>query len=99
MTARPLAPASANAGSIAVGRKTGERQDFDAVLEESFRLLESGAAANGPTVDLAILPRSAFGFEGARTLDEWTPDSLEEATGVPIRVGRTAADLVELSTR
>ncbi|MCC6173668.1 MAG: DUF512 domain-containing protein [Chloroflexi bacterium] len=61
--------------------------------QDIARTLRAGA------VDLAILPRSAFGFEGARTLDEWTPDSLEEATGVPIRVGRTAADLVELSTR
>jgi NifB/MoaA-like Fe-S oxidoreductase len=52
---------------------------------------------DGPA-DLAVLPRNAFGFEGERTLDEWTVAALEEQTGVPIRLGRTAADLVVLST-
>jgi len=51
----------------------------------------------GPT-DLAVLPRNAFGFEGARTLDEYSVDDLEEQTGVPIALGRTAAELVALST-
>jgi len=46
-------------------------------------------------VDVAVLPRSAFGWEGARTLDEWTVDQLRESTGVEIRLGRTAAELIE----
>jgi len=56
------------------------------------RVLKDGPA------DLAVLPRNAFGFEGERTLDEWTVAALEEETGVPIRLGSTAADLVSLST-
>jgi NifB/MoaA-like Fe-S oxidoreductase len=56
------------------------------------RVLREGPA------DLVVLPRNAFGFEGERTLDEWTVEALEQETGVPIRLGRTAADLVSLST-
>ncbi len=56
------------------------------------RVLQEGPA------DLAVLPRNAFGFEGERTLDEWTVGEIERETGVPIRLGRTAADLVALST-
>jgi putative radical SAM enzyme (TIGR03279 family) len=48
--------------------------------------------------DLAVLPRSAFGFEGERTLDEWTVSEIERETGVPTRLGGTAGDLVALST-
>jgi putative radical SAM enzyme (TIGR03279 family) len=48
--------------------------------------------------DLAVLPRGAFGFEGQRTLDEWTVEAIEEETGVTVRLGQTAADLVSLST-
>ena len=50
------------------------------------------------SVELVILPRSAFGFEGERTLDEWTVEEIERETGASIRLGRTAADLVALST-
>jgi putative radical SAM enzyme (TIGR03279 family) len=56
------------------------------------RVLQDGPA------DLAVLPRNAFGFEGERTLDEWTVSEIERESGVPIRLGRTAADLVALST-
>ncbi len=56
------------------------------------RVLSSGPA------DLAVLPRNAFGFEGERTLDEWTVGEIEQETGVPLRLGRTAADLVATST-
>ena len=45
---------------------------------------------------LAILPRNAFGFEGERTLDEWTVEAIEQETGVRVTLGRTAADLVAL---
>jgi hypothetical protein len=48
--------------------------------------------------DLAILPRNAFGFEGDRTLDDWSVEAIEQEAGVPLRLGRTAADLVALST-
>jgi putative radical SAM enzyme (TIGR03279 family) len=50
----------------------------------------------GPA-DLAILPRNAFGFEGERTLDDWSVDAIRAEADVPIRLGRTAADLVSLS--
>ena len=53
--------------------------------------------AEGP-VDLAVLPRSAFGFEGEKTLDDWTVEQIERESGVPIRLGRTAADLLALTT-
>jgi NifB/MoaA-like Fe-S oxidoreductase len=56
------------------------------------RVLKEGPA------DLAVLPLNAFGFEGERTLDEWTVDEIERETGVPIKLGRTAADLVATST-
>ena len=49
-------------------------------------------------VDLAVLPRSAFGFEGEKTLDDWTVEQIERESGVPIRLGRTAADLLALTT-
>jgi putative radical SAM enzyme (TIGR03279 family) len=48
--------------------------------------------------DLAILPRSAFGFEGERTLDDWSVEAIEREAGVPIRLGRTAGDLLALTT-
>jgi putative radical SAM enzyme (TIGR03279 family) len=47
--------------------------------------------------DHAILPRNAFGFDGERTLDEWTVAMIEEHTGVRVVLGRTAADLASLS--
>jgi NifB/MoaA-like Fe-S oxidoreductase len=56
------------------------------------RVLKEGPA------DLAVLPRNAFGFEGERTLDEWTVEEIERETGVPVRLGRTAGDLVATST-
>jgi putative radical SAM enzyme (TIGR03279 family) len=55
-------------------------------------------ALKSAPADLAILPRNAFGFEGERTLDDWSVEAIEEQTGVPLRLGRTAADLVALST-
>ena len=57
-----------------------------------MRVLKDGPA------DLAVLPRAAFGFEGERTLDEWTVGEIERETGVSMRLGRTAADLVATST-
>jgi putative radical SAM enzyme (TIGR03279 family) len=57
-----------------------------------IRVLREGPA------DLAVLPRNAFGFEGDRTLDDWSVEAIEQETGVPIRLGGTAADLIGLST-
>ncbi|MFN8637361.1 MAG: DUF512 domain-containing protein [Chloroflexota bacterium] len=56
------------------------------------RVLHEGPA------DMAILPRNAFGFEGERTLDDWSVEAIEQEGSVPIRLGRTAGDLVALST-
>lgn len=49
--------------------------------------------------DLAVLPRAAFGWEGERTLDEWTVEEIEREGGLPVRLGRTASELIELSAR
>jgi len=46
-------------------------------------------------VERAVLPRSAFGFEGERTLDEWTVDEIAQETGISVRLGRTARELIE----
>jgi putative radical SAM enzyme (TIGR03279 family) len=48
--------------------------------------------------DRAVLPRSAFGYEGARTIDDWSVPDLEAETGLAIRLGRTATDLVRATT-
>jgi len=55
------------------------------------RVLQEGPA------DLAILPRNAFGFDGERTLDEWTVEMIREETGVKVALGQTAAALATLS--
>lgn len=47
--------------------------------------------------DLAILPRNAFGFDGERTLDEWTVEMIQETSGVRVALGRTAAELAALT--
>ncbi len=52
---------------------------------------------SGAPIDIAVLPRGAFGFEGERTLDDWTVEAIERETGVSIRLGRTAADVLSLS--
>jgi putative radical SAM enzyme (TIGR03279 family) len=60
--------------------------------QDIVRVLHEGPA------DLAVLPRNAFGFEGERTLDDWSVAAIEREGGIPLRLGRTAADLVALST-
>lgn len=52
------------------------------------------SALHGDNVDRAVVPRSAFGHEGQRTLDEWTVEAIEAATGVRIVLGSTASDLI-----
>jgi len=46
-------------------------------------------------VERAVVPRSAFGFEGQRTLDEWTVEQIAAESGVSVRLGRTASELIE----
>lgn len=52
------------------------------------------AALSSMTVNRAVMPRSAFGYDGERTLDEWTVPAIERASGVPIVLGTTAGDLI-----
>lgn len=56
----------------------------------------AAALAEAPG-ELAILPRSAFGFEGRQTLDGWTPEAIAEASAKRVRLGGGAADLLELT--
>lgn len=49
----------------------------------------------GVAADLAILPRSAFGFEGRETLDGWTVEALQKETDARLALASTAAELVE----
>jgi putative radical SAM enzyme (TIGR03279 family) len=49
----------------------------------------------GSPADLAVLPRSAFGFEGRETLDGWTVEAVAQACGLPVVLAGGAADLLE----
>ena len=55
---------------------------------------DAAEALRGTGFDVAVLPRSAFGHEGQRTLDDWTVEDIERACGVPIRLGRNARELI-----
>src|SRR5262249_38067908 len=44
--------------------------------------------------DVAILPRSAFGFEGRQTLDGWTVEDLAHQSGLRILLAQTAKELL-----
>ncbi len=57
---------------------------------------DAARALTGRGFDVAVLPRSAFGFEGQRTLDEWTADEITNASGVPVMLGASARDLVAI---
>ena len=46
-------------------------------------------------VDLAVLPRSAFGFQARETLDGWSPAAIEAGSGVPIALANAAAELLK----
>lgn len=52
------------------------------------------AALSSVPADLAILPRSAFGFDGRQTLDGWTAEAIETASGKRLVLGGGAADLL-----
>jgi putative radical SAM enzyme (TIGR03279 family) len=51
----------------------------------------------GRQADLVILPRTAFGFDGSKTLDEWTVEALEAEAGLPLRLALRAGELLELT--
>ena len=57
------------------------------------------ARLRGVETDLAVLPRSAFGFEGRETLDGWTPRAVEAETGVRVALASTASELLEATLR
>jgi len=54
-----------------------------------------GALTGRDVGDVAVLPRSMFDARGERTLDEWTPDRLEEQLGVPIWCAANLGDVVK----
>ncbi|MFN8521943.1 MAG: DUF512 domain-containing protein [Chloroflexota bacterium] len=56
---------------------------------------DAAAALSGLDVDCAVLPRNAFGFEGERTLDDWTVARIEAESGRTVRLARTAAELID----
>jgi NifB/MoaA-like Fe-S oxidoreductase len=53
------------------------------------------AQLTGRDADLAILPRSAFGFDGQQTLDDWSPEAIERAAGVRLVLASAAPELLE----
>ena len=48
---------------------------------------------------LAVLPRSAFGYDGRQTLDGWTTAAIERESGVRLALATAAAELLELTLR
>jgi hypothetical protein len=57
---------------------------------------DAAAALSKVNADLAVLPRSMFGYEGRRTLDDWSVDEMAKVGGVPVRLGSSASDLVAI---
>lgn len=57
------------------------------------------ASLAGAQVDLAILPRAAFGFQGRETLDGWTPAMIEQQAGVRLALASAAGELLEATLR
>ena len=51
------------------------------------------------TADLAVLPRSAFGFQARETLDGWSAAAIEAESGVRVGLATTAAELLEATLR
>jgi putative radical SAM enzyme (TIGR03279 family) len=47
--------------------------------------------------DLAVLPRSAFGFEGRQTLDGWTPERLQAEATIQLALAGAADELLALT--
>ena len=82
--------------NLAVQARAAENTLFGSTISVSGLMSgrDAVAALRSMDVDAAVLPRSAFGFEGARTLDEWTVEGISEATGVPVRVARTASERI-----
>jgi putative radical SAM enzyme (TIGR03279 family) len=61
--------------------------------QDMARRLEGGGH------DLAVLPRSAFGFEGRQTIDDWTPDQIAQTAAVRVALASTTSELVEATLR
>jgi putative radical SAM enzyme (TIGR03279 family) len=51
-------------------------------------------ALSNAQADIAVLPRSAFGHEGTRTLDDWTVGDIERAAGTEVRLAQSASELI-----
>jgi NifB/MoaA-like Fe-S oxidoreductase len=49
----------------------------------------------GSSASLAVLPRSAFGFEGRETLDGWTVEQVARLAGRPVVLAGGAAELLD----
>jgi putative radical SAM enzyme (TIGR03279 family) len=52
------------------------------------------AALSDVDADFAVLPRSAFGHDGTRTLDDWTIPDIEQAAGTRVRLAQSAGELI-----
>ena len=52
-------------------------------------------ALGGLAADLAILPRSAFGFDGRQTIDGWTPEAIQRAVGMRLTLASAARELLD----
>jgi putative radical SAM enzyme (TIGR03279 family) len=59
--------------------------------------VDAARELRGLDVDVAVLPRSAFGHEGARTLDDWSVEQIERESGVAVRLGRSGDELIRLT--
>jgi len=57
------------------------------------------ASLGATPCDLAVLPRSAFGYDGRQTLDGWTTAAIERESGVRVVLATAAAELLELTLR
>lgn len=55
------------------------------------------ASLRATPCDLAVLPRSAFGYDGRQTLDGWTTAAIERESGIRLVLATAAAELLELT--
>ena len=56
------------------------------------------ASLRATPCDLAVLPRSAFGYDGRQTLDGWTTEAIEGESGVRLALATAAAELLRAHT-
>ena len=55
------------------------------------------AALEGTIADLAVLPRTAFGFDGRQTVDGWRPEAIEQAGGTRLALASAARELLDVT--